>query len=197
MNILDWVEINNIQDQQDWTKAELVLIGKLTDPNHNCFDGLTFDKEVYHAMAAAFLPNRFEIEWDSDEKDFETVYVQYIKNGEQPPEINHEETNPCILAHHIFFHTNFGENRITDPSLVDKINKSIEWLMSVDATEEQVNDLLAELLIALYCLNIDMVNSEHYNNLRTWYDSNIHDISWTTYHPFVVCNILFALMDSD
>lgn len=192
---LDWALAEGDVDQQaEWTKAEICLLASFVDPNHAVLDELTFTTTLYQGAAHLFIPLKFAAPLGTDFGDaYESEYIESMITSGVFSTVYTEE-NVLYGMHDVYFDTNFGKNKKTNTYYVDWIKTHYPTNYWID--DESISsffntiDLTLEAGIALKCLNDDIsVEDKNYIDTLDYFSP-----SWNNYHPFLVKEIYEAMV---
>lgn len=175
---------DTLESQEEWVKAEFCLLASLINPRHPAVQDLTFNVEIYQAAAAVFLPHRYATTWDAlgFDTSLEKDYLLAKLRGHPMPKI-HGSTAALVLAHQVFFATDFGRTPV-----VASISVSRQLLKAIGSHENP--DWVGECLLALKCLRYP-IPSKYRAFVERW--NREASFNWKDYHAFLTYAIYQAI----
>lgn len=185
MNLLDWCE--NLESQTDWAKAEFCILAGLKNVAPSCLDGLTFESKLHEAMSAHWTPTKVSSVWDGTggEHFSEYAYTLAVHRQEPLPTYEWDMTSGCVLAHQIMYATDFGRS----PMQVGQ--EQIDSMLTAASANDNA-DWIGECLIGLAIAGAD-IPQDRLDLVIDAYRGG--PASWAEYHPYLVAEILFALLN--
>lgn len=186
MTLLDWCQ--NLESQPDWTKAEFCILAGLKNAAPPCLEGLTFESKLHEALSAHWVPSLVTSDWNGSggEHFSEYAYTLAVHRQEPLPTYDWDLTNGCVLAHQLMYATDFGRVPIAvGQDLIDAM------LAAADANDNV--DWVGECLIGLAIAGAT-IPAERLTLVVNAYLGG--PSSWADYHPYLVAEILFALLDT-
>ena len=195
MSILNWaLEQGDLNQREDWTKAEFCLLASKIDPQHPVCENLTFENATYQMLSHYFLPHRVEPveEFVLDMNMPESVYLECKINNTQFTFDVLPIENPPLSLHYIFFESDFGDRLIQDENLVSYV-KQFEgidfWRHREEDTTWQKIDWLVSCNLALKILGEELTQAEKDACMPLLYTQP----TWETYHPYIVMSLCMAV----